>query len=207
MAELAARKSFLTSARRRQSGQAQGVPSDTPASLSCPEAALRWPVHQGASCAVSHPVLCAVLSRYQPQKPPGASRGPEQRQCFRGSRASRGPLRGIQDPVVATPWGFKSPLSDHATLSLARCALSDLGHSRDLSQALRCGSRCCRPRSVSLRAGAGPLRPHPAAERSAHTTWKSAVSVHPRLLVGASRPPNPLALGAPESQRLSVFCP
>jgi hypothetical protein len=53
----------------------------------------------------------------------------------------------------------------------------------------------------------GPLRPHSAAERSAHTTWESAVSVHTRQLVGGIASSESLALGAPESRRLSVFCP
>ena len=89
---------------------------------------------------------------------------------------------------------------------------ADLGRypdSRDLSQGERANRwiEVLLPTQCLVMGGRGPLRPHSAAERSAHTTWKSAVSVHFRLLVGASRPPNPVALGAPESQRLSVFCP
>jgi hypothetical protein len=107
--------------------------------------------------------------------------------------------------------GFKSPLW--------RCAVSIAcvrrpSRSRTLAgisvraSALTCGSRCCRPRSVSLWAGVARSVPHSAVKRSAHTTWKSAVSAPPPPAGrGQSRPPNPLALGAPESQRLSVFCP
>jgi hypothetical protein len=63
------------------------------------------------------------------------------------------------------------------------------------------------PAQCLVMGGRGPLRPHSVAERSAHTTWKSAVSVHLRLLVGGIASSEPRGLGAPESQRLSVFCP
>jgi len=51
------------------------------------------------------------------------------------------------------------------------------------------------PAQCLVMGGRGALRPHSAAERSAHTTWKSAVSVHLRLLVGGIASSEPLGVG------------
>jgi hypothetical protein len=69
---------------------------------------------------------------------------------------------GIQYPVVATPWGPLAP--------------------GDLSRGERANMRIelLPPAQCLVMGGRGPLRPHSAAERSAYTTWKSAVSVHTR---------------------------
>jgi hypothetical protein len=51
------------------------------------------------------------------------------------------------------------------------------------------------PAQCLVMGGRGPLRRHSAAERSAHTTWKSAVSVHLRLLVGSIASSEALGVG------------
>ena len=87
--------------------------------------------------------------------------------------------------------------TEHLTLLCPERSRTLLGHSRDLSQGEHANMwiEVLLPAQCLVMGGRGPLRPHSAAERSAHTTWKSAVSVHIRGLVGGIASSEPLPLG------------